>query len=444
MKKILRIFMAAAMVIIFSLFAACDDAPADNGGPATYTVTFSLNYEGADEPYKVEEVSEDEDGFTLVAEPAAPVRENYAFGGWFTDSDCTDAVNFEKNIESNVTYYAKWTMTSAVVTFDPNYDEAETFTQTVAVGGQVSQPASPSREGYTFDTWYTESSCENEYDFTSAVNGDMTLYAGWDEITAEGTVTMTYMFNYENAPDGGVYDAVELAYNKKTTAPVITREGFYFDGWYTEAECLNAFDFGERITEDHTLYAKWLEIYTFEAEMTDLSQFNGYGYSGAITGWNAVYEDRYNGGASNGFYVTGMYDMGISLTFCVWAEEEVDDAYLVLSLSGEFASFSVTDDQFLTTVNGQKVSFGSFSFNIEGLSGSNILPFAEYRSTVRVHLEQGANTIVLTTNNNIKGQGGTVYALAPMVDCIKLYSSAAVTWDTEKGYPHDDYLNKHS
>ena len=443
MKKFVRILTLVFVAAVFVLCAACSpNSPQTNDN--TYSVTFSLNYEGAEQPYKVVEVSEDADGFTLVEEPEAPSRENYAFGGWFTDSACTDPVNFEMNIQSDVTYYAKWTMSSATVTFDPNYEGGEPFTSTVEVGGQVSQPPSPVREGFAFDAWYTESGCVNQFDFSAAITNNITLYAGWDEISSEGTVTINYLYNYDNAPDSGVYDTVELVYNKKTTAPSITRDGYYFDGWYTEAECVNAFDFNNRITQDYTLYAKWLEIYTFEAEMTDLSNFNGYGYSGAITGWNAVYLDKYNAGASNGFFVTGMYDKGIALTFCIYAEEEVDDAYLVLNLSGEFQNFTITDDEFLTTVNGEKVPFGSFTFNIDGVEGSDKLPFKEYRSTSRIHLNKGANTIVLTTNNDTKGAGGTVYALAPMVDCIQVYSSQTVGWDTEKGYPLDTYKTQHT
>lgn len=442
MKRFLRIFAVAFALIMLVMGVACKEGGGNESN--AYTVTFSLNYEGAQEPYKKVEVSEDEDGFTLVEEPQAPTRDNYTFGGWFKESECTTPVNFENNIENDVTYYAKWTMSAAIVTFDSNYEGGDSTAVTVKIGEQVSQPVSPARDGYIFDAWYTESECINAFDFSTEIKNSLTLYAGWDEISGEGTVTITYKYNYDGAPNDGVYDARKVAYNKKTTAPNITRSGYMFDGWYTEAACETAFDFNSRVTQDHTLYAKWLKTYTFEAEMTDLSAFNGYGYSGAITGWNAVYADRYNANASNGYYVTGLYDKGLSLTFCVYAEEETDDAYLALNLSGEFQNFSLTDEEFLITVNGKKVSFGSFTFNIDNVSDGNKLPFKEYLSTNRIHLDKGENTVVLTTNNNTKGMGGTVYALAPMVDCIRVYSSQTIGWDTAKGFPLDTYKEHHT
>ena len=55
--------------------------------------------------------------------------------------------------------------------------------QTTAVkvddGKQVSMPASPKKENYIFLGWFTDSGCSNRYDFSSAVEKDLTLYAGF-------------------------------------------------------------------------------------------------------------------------------------------------------------------------------------------------------------------------------------------------------------------------
>ena len=40
--------------------------------------------------------------------PTEPIRENYAFGGWYTDNNYTDEVTKNTIITENVTYYAKW------------------------------------------------------------------------------------------------------------------------------------------------------------------------------------------------------------------------------------------------------------------------------------------------------------------------------------------------
>lgn len=44
----------------------------------------------------------------------------------------------------------------------------------------VAKPEEPVKEGYTFDGWYTDRSCTNEWDMSSdTVTQSMTLYAGW-------------------------------------------------------------------------------------------------------------------------------------------------------------------------------------------------------------------------------------------------------------------------
>ncbi len=52
---------------------------------------------------------------------------------------------------------------------------------TVEQGKQVKQPANPTRECYVFEGWYSDEALKNAYDFATAVNGNITLYAKWRE-----------------------------------------------------------------------------------------------------------------------------------------------------------------------------------------------------------------------------------------------------------------------
>ncbi len=65
--------------------------------------------------------------------------------------------------------------------------DAQSGTENVIVkvikNSAVPEPEAPIREGYTFNGWYTEQGCANEWDFDEAVTSDITLYAGW---TPEG------------------------------------------------------------------------------------------------------------------------------------------------------------------------------------------------------------------------------------------------------------------
>ena len=57
---------------------------------------------------------------------------------------------------------------------------------------------------------------------------------------------------------------------------------------------------------------------------------------------------------------------------------------------------------------------------------------------VTVSLKEGYNCIQLITCNNMNpaGEGqGTFAGTAPMVDCIKLNTTAVLTWDETMGLP---------
>ena len=55
---------------------------------------------------------------------------------------------------------------------------------------------------------------------------------------------ISYMYNYEEAPDDGYYWVDSYAESTvEFIPPEPTREGYSFGGWYKEAECVNKWDF---------------------------------------------------------------------------------------------------------------------------------------------------------------------------------------------------------
>ena len=76
------------------------------------------------------------------------------------------------------------------VTFDQNYEGAPTPKEkNVGKGTAVSEPSTPTREGYTFEGWYTDRQFTNKYDFATLVTEDITLYAKWEKTGPDITVT---------------------------------------------------------------------------------------------------------------------------------------------------------------------------------------------------------------------------------------------------------------
>lgn len=71
--------------------------------------------------------------------------------------------------------------------------------------------------------------------------------------TTDQKATVTFDSN-----GGSDVTAESVESGKTATEPVDpTREGYVFDGWYTDADCTIAYDFSSKVTEDITLYAKW-------------------------------------------------------------------------------------------------------------------------------------------------------------------------------------------
>lgn len=138
------------------------------------------------------------------------------------------------------------------VTFDSYGGTPVPPAQEVEYGLTATKPAAPEKTGYTFDGWYLG---DEKYDFSAAVEQNITLTAKW----TQNTYTVTF------DPNGGN----ELAEADKTKAvkigeaygelPTPTRKGYNFAGWYTEAEegTVVTADTTVSAMTDHTLYAHW-------------------------------------------------------------------------------------------------------------------------------------------------------------------------------------------
>ncbi|MBR1813809.1 MAG: InlB B-repeat-containing protein [Lachnospiraceae bacterium] len=397
----------------------------DDGKASSVNASFDLNYDGAPAA-QVQQVAEGD----VAEEPAAPERENYQFTGWYTSADASAKFDFEEALYEDTTIYAGWKKTGAMVTFVDNYEGGSSTPQTVVIGETAVQPASPARDGYLFTAWYMDEACTTAYDFSSAVEDDMTLYAGWEEESGD-TVSLTYYWNYEDAPGGGIATVERINTNSKTSAYTAAREGFLLAGWFTDEECTSKFDFSKRVKESVKLYAKWLDTYTFEAEYVDFSGMIGNGYSGNQSGVGLIVKQKdENQASSNGHYVGWMYRYGNTLTFNIESDKEVSDAVLVLRLSAEFYDMSFTSSTLQVEVNGEPLKYDSFSITGVPAQGTNQWrTFSNFTINNAVSLKEGSNTIRLIVNNEDRlGESGTMYATAPLFDCMYLYTDANLSW----------------
>ncbi len=426
MKKIIAVSAFVLVLALFAIaFAACNT---DLGGPSgTCTVTFELNYDGAPEAEKISV-----DSGNVAEAPEDPEREDYEFVGWYTDAACTTEADFEFAITEDVTYYAKWQQTVATVTFVLNNGTDDVETEKVAIGESIEQPEDPEYDDiHVLDAWYTDEALTAVYEFGSEITGDITLYAGWTEVDPDTVLTVTFMWNYDGAPDDGVARTSQVSFNSKPRTYKASRDGYYLAGWYTDAECTQEFDFDERLKSSVTLYARWMDIYTFEAEYVDFTGMSGNGYSGSMSGVGLIVKQKAeNQNASNGHYAGWAYKKDYTLTFNIKSDAAVDDAVIVLRLSAEFYDMTYTDETYLVQVNGTNLEYDDISITGVPAQGTNEWKaFANFTISTSVSLKEGDNTIKLIVNNSDRlGDSGTMYATAPLVDCMYIYTDAGLSW----------------
>ena len=220
-----------------------------NSDVKTCTVTFNANGGSPSTTYKVSSGEH-------VSVPTTPVRPGYTFDGWYTAATGGTEFSFNNTITSDITLYARWTAVPSEQTYTVMFvanGGVPDSTQTVKSGEKATVPAEPTRSGYKFQGWYTAAAGGDEYNFNSAVTGDLTLYAHWASSSPSKICTITYNANGGSPSTTATVNPGEYA--PVPTSP--TRSGYKFIGWYTAAEGGSRFVFDSPVTSNVTLYAQW-------------------------------------------------------------------------------------------------------------------------------------------------------------------------------------------
>lgn len=144
-----------------------------------------------------------------VAPAPGPILQDKTFIGWATVQQGTTLDTFE-NVEFDFTtpvseaanngtldLYA-WYVDSLTVNFVANGGTAVP-SQVIAYGSTATEPADPTRTGYTFLGWSTDENELKAFDFSTTITVNTTLYAFWK--AEDVKVTIVYM--YEHANDDG-------------------------------------------------------------------------------------------------------------------------------------------------------------------------------------------------------------------------------------------------
>ncbi len=112
--------------------------------------------------------------------------------------------------------------------------------------------------------------------FNTAGEYTFTIEYSTMKLTVTYPVSTTYTVTFHANGHGSCPDPQYIESGKTASIPTPpTAEGYTFAGWYTEAECTNAYNFETPVTAELHLYAKW----------TQNASAVTYYFMGEITGW---------------------------------------------------------------------------------------------------------------------------------------------------------------
>ena len=138
------------------------------------------------------------------------------------------------------------------ITFNSN-DGTSVESQNVNAGEKLTEPTpAPTKEGFTFDGWYEDSTFSKKFDFNTPITDNMTLYAKW----TENKYTLTFD---ANGGSGTMTPVTDLTGEYTLPANEFTApSGKQFKGWSltTDGAIVTKVD----MTENRTVYAIWENI----------------------------------------------------------------------------------------------------------------------------------------------------------------------------------------
>ena len=196
-----------------------------------------------------------------VIKPSDPTDSNWTFGGWYKESACTNAWDFNTNISSgttSLTLYAKWTEKYNTVNFHMGTGESISvanpytryYTQTFTL-------PNPTKTGYEFGGWYDNSGLTGTSisSITNNTNATIDLYPKWTEKS----------YNVSFNLDGGTITISNPSTRKYSegfdlSSITPTKTGFTFKNWHKDSLTGGVItSIPANTTSDVSVFAEWEE-----------------------------------------------------------------------------------------------------------------------------------------------------------------------------------------
>ena len=201
----------------------------------------------------------------------------------------------------------------------------------------LSNPIKPANvpAHYVFAGWYTVSSMYDETklsDKATMPSRDMVLYAKWEEphvkVTVEG--------NGATSELPSVVDIPKLGSVHKDIPNIPSKDGYWFSGWFKDANFTQPFDVNESIPHDMTIYAKWVgrEQANWEIRYVDEA---GRVLASSVTGMGNLYSVLFENALSIRDYAPDFASKNLTLS-------SANDTNVLTFVYGKIRTYWVTED----------------------------------------------------------------------------------------------------
>ena len=251
-------------------------------------------------------------------------RPGWTFNGWYTKTTYTDEYKVEvldgEGYTAAIKLYAYFTPNTYSITY---YDEGgKPFSGTHA-SGQYTEFVyntaytlkKATKTGYTFAGWYTDPECtksigtalaKNTYDY------DLSLYCKWTPVSstiAYRVINSTSGFGATYMPEG--YPTTHT-YDKDTVLVDPVREGYTFDGWYSDKAGTTPIDVIDATAYPTAttiyIYGKWVaNSYNISYYDEGGKPFSGENEASLLTTFSYATKYTLTKGTKTGYTFAGWY-----------------------------------------------------------------------------------------------------------------------------------------
>jgi uncharacterized repeat protein (TIGR02543 family) len=137
------------------------------------------------------------------------------------------------------------------VTFQVN--GGQEIEQMSIIDGEAIVLPTPIREGFIFQGWFRNSTLTQPFTEGTVISSNLTLYARWQRVSVN-QFTVTFEVN-----GGEPIQPIIVEANVVFSPPTPVREGYTFDGWFTNSTLTTRYRENSTVTQNITLYAKWIQ-----------------------------------------------------------------------------------------------------------------------------------------------------------------------------------------